>query len=71
MTTRPQPMKKQHKQQLAAYYEKYLDYIKKAGGKPLVEWFDDDWAPLGKSVREEMEAVGLTRVIEGRVYDAR
>lgn len=53
------------------YYAKYLDYIKNSGGNPTVAWFDEDWEPIGPTVRREMEAAGLIRVIEGRIYDAK
>lgn len=49
-------------------YAKYLDYIKNAGGRPTVEWFDEDWSPNGPNVRKEMEAAGMVMVIDGRVY---
>ncbi len=49
-------------------YEKYTDYIKNAGGSPLLKWFDDDWDPIGPTIRKEMETLGLVRVIEGRIY---
>jgi hypothetical protein len=52
------------------YYSKYLVYVKAAGGRPLVKWFDEDWFPVGSTVRKEMTTLGLIRVIEGRVYDA-
>lgn len=49
-------------------YAKYTDYIKNAGGKPTVEWFDDDWSPIGPQVRQEMKTAGLILEIEGRIY---
>lgn len=52
------------------YYDKYLAYIENTGGSPTVEWFDDDWAPIGAIVRQEMEAAGLIKVVEGRIYKA-
>ncbi len=48
-------------------YAKYTDYIKNAG-KPTVEWFDDDWSPIGPQVRRDMQAAGLIREINGRLY---
>lgn len=50
------------------YYKKYIDYITNAGGNPTVEWFDEDWAPIGPEVRRDMETAGLALVIEGRIY---
>lgn len=51
-------------------YAKYLDYIKNAGGNPTVKWFDEDWSPIGETVRKEMETAGLALVINGRIYAA-
>lgn len=53
---------------LSAYYNKYLDYIKNAGGSPTVTWFIEDWEPIGAEVLKELEVAGVVRVVEGRVY---
>jgi hypothetical protein len=42
-------------------YQKYLGYIKRVGRPCLIEWFDDDWAPVGYQIRAEMEALGLIK----------
>lgn len=51
-------------------YAKYLEYIKNSGGGPMIQWFDDDWSPIGPTIREEMEDQGIIRVIEGKIYAA-
>lgn len=52
-------------------YAKYLEYIKNVGGNPTIIWFDNDWSPIGRTVREEMEAQGIIRVSEFRIYAAK
>jgi hypothetical protein len=46
-------------------FDKYLQYIKNTGGKPLVSWFDDDWEPIGPTIRNEMLAAGLIDIKDG------
>jgi hypothetical protein len=48
-------------------FDRYLDYIKNAGGSPKVEWFDDDYEPVGPTVRSDMEKAGLIRTVNGRL----
>lgn len=52
-------------------YANYLEYIKNAGGRPTIEWFDEDWSPSGPQVRADMKRLGLIMEIEGRIYDAK
>ena len=61
-------LKAQKASSSATCYAKYTDYIKNAGGQPLVAWFDDDWSPIGPQVRQSMTDAGLIREIEGRLY---
>ena len=46
-------------------FEKYLQYIKNTGGSPKVEWFDDDWEPIGPKVRADMVKAGLIKIENG------
>ena len=40
--------------------QRYVDYIRNTGRNPLEKAaFDDDWQPVGPSVREQLEAAGL------------
>lgn len=48
-------------------YDKYLDYIRNTGGNPTVEWFDEDWEPIGKDVRDRMYEEGLIEYVKGKI----
>ena len=48
--------------------ETYLQYIFNAGGNPLIEWFDDDWEPIGPQIRKELEDLGLAYEVDGRIH---
>ncbi len=42
------------------YLQKYVAYIKNTGRVPLLTaWFDEDWEPIGPTVRAEMVKHGL------------
>jgi hypothetical protein len=41
-------------------YKKYLDYLRNAGPRVKTIHFDEDWEPIGKIIRAEMKAHGLT-----------
>ena len=49
-------------------FKKYLDYIVKTGGSPLIGWFDEDWEPIGPQVRMDMKAAGLIYEADGKVF---
>lgn len=49
-------------------YKKYLEYITKTGGSPKVEWFDEDWEPIGPGIRARMEIEGLIYEKDGCLY---
>jgi len=47
------------------HLQKYVQYIKNTGRVPLrVDWFDDDWDPIGPKLREQMVAEGLITIQE-------
>jgi hypothetical protein len=48
---------------VAAKLDKYLAYIDNAGGLVHDVWFDEDWEPIGKQVRAELEAAGLIEYV--------
>jgi len=48
-------------------YTKYIEYIKNTGGNPKIEWFDEDWEPIGPSVRQRMAELGLTKEDDGYI----
>jgi hypothetical protein len=56
------------KNDTTAVYSKYVEYIKRTGGSPLIAWFDDDWEPIGKQVRQEMITAGIVREADGHIY---
>lgn len=49
-------------------YKRMLAYIKNTGGCPLIEWFDEDHAPIGPTLRESMKQSGLIHEEDGRIY---
>ncbi len=48
-------------------YEKYIEYIKRTGGSPKIKWFDDDFEPIGKTIRKEMKKAGLIVEKDGKI----
>lgn len=40
-------------------YDRYIDYMKNVGGKIKIEYFDEDWSPIGPSLRRSMKEAGL------------
>lgn len=48
-------------------YKIYLDYIQNTGGSPLIDWFDDDWEPIGPQVRTDMRRAGLIKEKDGKI----
>jgi len=47
--------------------KKYINYIKNAGEISIIDnsycmfthYFDEDWSPIGKEIRKEMEREGI------------
>ena len=53
---------------MSEHLQKYVQYIKNTGQKPLaVEQFDDDWEPIGPMVRRDMQAAKLITVKDGEI----
>ena len=50
------------------YYQQFLDYIRNTGGSPLIEWFDEDWEPIGQIIRGELKTRNLIYEKDGKVY---
>jgi hypothetical protein len=50
---------------IKSQYSKYIDYIKNISRPCKIEWFDDDWNPVGRMIRKEMEKLGLIIYKEG------
>ena len=50
-------------------YQKYLEYIRNSGGSPSIEWFDEDWEPIGLLVREQMKVAGLIREQNNQIFE--
>lgn len=49
----------------------YIDYIKNTGQATMglpIEAFDDDWAPIGVGVRQQLEKAGLISIVNNRIY---
>jgi hypothetical protein len=49
-------------------YKVYLDYIKNTGGSPLITYFDNDFEPIGSSLRRDMILHNLVEEKDGRIY---
>ena len=50
---------------MSDHLQKYVQYIKNTGRVPLkTEWFDDDWDPIGPTLRRDMQAARLITVSE-------
>jgi hypothetical protein len=48
---------------MAGYLQKFIDYIRNTGRVPLpVEFFDDDWEPVGPTVRSDLIDAGLITI---------
>lgn len=42
------------------YLKKYLQYVRNTGNRPLaIIHFDDDWEPIGPTVRSDLMRYGL------------
>jgi len=50
------------------YYQRYLDYITNTGGSPKIEWFDDDWEPIGPMIRRDLKEAKLIREYDGKIF---
>jgi len=50
------------------YYQKFIDYIKNTGGSPLIEWFDNDWEPIGPRVRKDLVKMDIIYEQEGKIF---
>ena len=50
-------------------HKKCLEYIRSAGGSPKIEWFDEDWEPIGPLLRSDMIEANLVREQNGRILE--
>lgn len=48
---------------MTAHLKRYLDYLRNTGAAPCpTAWFDEDWEPIGPTVRQELVDAGLATV---------
>jgi len=47
--------------------EKYVEYIKNTGGNPKIEWFDEDWEPIGSEIRKRLKRQNIIDEQEGKI----
>jgi hypothetical protein len=47
-------------------YKRAIEYIKNTGN-PKVEWFDEDYAPIGKELRRQLISAGLIKIVNGNI----
>lgn len=47
--------------------QKYVDYLKNVGGPIALVSFDDDWEPIGLSIRARLVAAGKAFELNGRI----
>jgi len=52
----------------AKYLQKYIEYIETVGGDCRVEWFDEDWYPIGPDVRTALLKAGVIHEQEGLLF---
>ena len=48
-------------------YKQYLQYIKNTGTNPDISWFDEDFEPIGPTIREEMVSANLIEEVDGKI----
>ena len=52
----------------AQKFQKYIDYIKNVKQPCKVDWFNDDWLPVGSLILTEMEMAGLVIISDGVIH---
>ena len=50
------------------YYKKFIDYIINVGGNPKIDWFDNDWKPIGPSMRKDLREDGIIYEENGKIF---
>lgn len=50
------------------HYKKYLDYIENVGQPCKVDWFNDDWSPIGQIILGEMIKLKLVIISNNTIY---
>jgi hypothetical protein len=55
------------KDKMTSYLQKYVDCIKNAGESYTISQFDDDWEPIGPTVRKDLVKAGLVEEIDGKL----
>ena len=50
------------------YLQRYVDYIRNAGGSPKIEWFDEDWEPIGARLRHDLVENDIAYELDGKIY---
>lgn len=52
-----------------AHLQPYVDYLNNVGKYPSpAAWFDDDWEPIGPTVRKQLSEAGLAETEDGQVF---
>ena len=49
------------------YLRKYIEYIRNTGGEPTLAWFDEDWEPVGPTVRADLLNEGVAEESDGKI----
>ena len=49
------------------HQKRALEYIANTGGKPSINWFDDDHDPVGPMLRADLVAAGLAVEEDGYI----
>jgi hypothetical protein len=53
---------------MGEHLKQYVQYIKNTAHVPLrVDWFDEDWEPIGPMVRKQMVEANLIEIQEGGI----
>jgi len=49
-------------------FEREIEYIKNTGGEPKIQWFDEDFQPIGPSLRARMKKEGVICECDGKIF---
>ncbi|KKM94782.1 hypothetical protein LCGC14_1194940 [marine sediment metagenome] len=50
-------------------YKKYMNYIKNVGQRCKIEWFDNDWCPIGSIIRKELKQLNYIKENNGYIEE--
>lgn len=51
-----------------SHLKQYIDYINNTGGSPTIAQFDEDWEPIGPTLRADMIKYKMITERDGKLY---